>query len=251
MHFLTPKGDYRRLIVYRKAECIYDLSFHFTSRYLGIALAAALLLASCHSSRKATETGSAALPHTEQRAADTHTKEPVSDVPSANALVSEALAWVGTPYSYGGASRKGTDCSGMVMAVYQSVAGLRLPRNSAQQQQYCRPVPVEQAAEGDLVFFTTSKNRGRVNHVGLYIGNGSFVHASTSRGVIVSRLSEDYYRRHFHSAGRVPSMPEPTVPAEEAPATEAPIIEEPTPTAVETAQQDSIREMVRRAMTFE
>ncbi|MDE6157657.1 MAG: hypothetical protein K2F78_05870, partial [Muribaculaceae bacterium] len=63
-------------------------------KHLTIALAAALLLASCHSSRKATETGTAAaLPRTEQRAADTHTKAPVSEAPSANALVSEALAW--------------------------------------------------------------------------------------------------------------------------------------------------------------
>ncbi len=80
-----------------------------------------------------------------------------------------------------------------------------------------------------------------MNHVGLYIGGGSFVHASTSRGVIVSRLSEEYYKRHFHSIGRVPGMAEAVPEAGEVPETK----EVPSESV-----QDSIRDEVRRAMVF-
>ena len=202
-------------------------------------LAAVLLLASCHSSRKAAVPPASVQPPLTQQGTCKSTDEVART--GSNALVSEALAWLGTPYRYGGATREGTDCSGMVMAVYEKVSGLKLPRKSAKQQEYCLAVTAEEAAEGDLVFFTTSKNHGRVNHVGLYIGGGSFVHASTSRGVIVSRLSEEYYKRHFHSIGRVPGMAEAVPEAGEVPETE----EVPSESV-----QDSIRDEVRRAMVF-
>ena len=120
-----------------------------------------------------------------------------------SALVRSARQWIGTPYVYGGRSKSGTDCSGMIMVIYSDVAGLTLPRNSAAQRDYCVSVSRRQLEPGDLVFFTTSKRGGKVNHVGMYVGNGRIIHASSSRGVIESSLDEKYYATHYHSSGRV------------------------------------------------
>lgn len=120
-----------------------------------------------------------------------------------DALVRSARQWIGTPYAYGGRSKSGTDCSGMIMVIYSDVAGLTLPRNSAAQRDYCVSVSRRQLEPGDLVFFTTSKRGGKVNHVGMYVGNGRIIHASSSRGVIESSLDEKYYATHYHSSGRV------------------------------------------------
>ena len=119
------------------------------------------------------------------------------------ALVKSARQWIGTPYVYGGRSKSGTDCSGMIMVIYDEVAGLSLPRNSAAQRDYCVSVSRRQLEPGDLVFFTTSKRGGKVNHVGMYVGDGRIIHASSSRGVIESSLDEKYYATHYHSSGRV------------------------------------------------
>ena len=121
----------------------------------------------------------------------------------ANKLEQEARRWIGTKYKYGGQSRNGTDCSGLIMTVFQLVTGIKLPRDSRSQQEYCSQIGIKQLAPGDLVFFCTGSDGSRVNHVGLYIGNGDFIHSSTSKGVIISNLSQDYYLRHYHSAGRV------------------------------------------------
>lgn len=124
----------------------------------------------------------------------------------ADAVVAEARSWVGVPYSYGGKSRNGTDCSGLVMVIFDKVAGIALPRSSSEQQAACRQLKRGNLRPGDLVFFTTGKNKKKVNHVGIYIGNGCMVHASSSRGVMISDIDQDYYRRTFHSCGRVPGL---------------------------------------------
>lgn len=118
-------------------------------------------------------------------------------------LVREARKWIGTPYAYGGHSRRGTDCSGMIMEVFKFVYDIKLPRSSAMQREYARPVKFDDMKPGDLVFFATSKNSARVNHVGLYIGDGRMIHASSSRGVMESALNEKYWQRTLHSQGRV------------------------------------------------
>ena len=117
-------------------------------------------------------------------------------------LVSEARKWLGVPYSYGGNSRKGVDCSGMVVAVYRDAASLKLPRSSADQHRYCRDISRKDLEAGDLVFFKGS-SKGKVSHVGIYIGDNKMIHASSSRGVIVSDLAEKYYISHYHASGRV------------------------------------------------
>ena len=110
--------------------------------------------------------------------------------------------WIGTPYRSGGQSRKGTDCSGFVRQVYKKVYGIDLPRNTDQQMDATSRVRRGKLREGDLVFFHGSRKRRRANHVGIYLKEGKFVHASTSRGVMVSRLDEDYWDEHWMRGGR-------------------------------------------------
>lgn len=121
-------------------------------------------------------------------------------------LVGEARRWLGVPYRYGGESRSGVDCSGMVMVIYRDVAGLKLPRNTVAQRDYCHEVSRRQLQPGDLVFFSSSKGGQKISHVGMYVGNGRIIHASSSRGVIESALEEKYYDSHYHSSGRVPGI---------------------------------------------
>lgn len=105
-------------------------------------------------------------------------------------VVNEAESWIGSPYLYGGITRDGVDCSGFVKNVFAS-AGQSLPRQSSDQATIGTEVPVRSGRPGDLVFFNTSG--AGVSHVGILLDYPSFIHASTSKGVIVSRLDEGYY----------------------------------------------------------
>ncbi len=116
------------------------------------------------------------------------------------ALISELSGWMGAPYRYGGTTRAGADCSGFVWAVYRNAYGIQLPRTTAQQASETRRIRQHRLQEGDIVFFRT-KGR-KTSHSGIYLGNGYFIHASSSRGVIVNNLSESYYARRFIKGGR-------------------------------------------------
>jgi cell wall-associated NlpC family hydrolase len=111
-----------------------------------------------------------------------------------------AQGWLGTPYHFGASSRSGTDCSGFTLRVYEEV-GILLPRSSYEQFELGRPVAPEELITGDLVFFNTSG--AGVSHVGLYIGRGEMIHASSQYGVIVQSLNDAYYTRTFVGAKRI------------------------------------------------
>ena len=106
---------------------------------------------------------------------------------------------------YGGSTRKGVDCSGLVNQIYKQVYHRSLERSSSGiATRNCRKIMKSDLSSGDLVFFNTSrKKRKGINHVGLFLKNGYFIHASTSRGVIISNLKEDYYRKTWKQGGRV------------------------------------------------
>ena len=110
-------------------------------------------------------------------------------------------SWYGTPYRYGGFSKEGVDCSGFTQAFMSGIYNISIPRISAEQYNQSKRISRKELEEGDLVFFKTS---GRtVSHVGIYLRNNKFVHASTSAGVTINDLDDDYYARRFAGYGRV------------------------------------------------
>lgn len=117
-------------------------------------------------------------------------------------LYFEVFRWIGTRYCYAGSGFTGTDCSGFVGKVYQAVYGINLPRSSVAMYSVCQPIDKNEVlAEGDLVFFTI--RRSSISHVGIYLQQGKFVHASLHQGVVISDLSDPYYQRYYYGAGRV------------------------------------------------
>jgi len=109
--------------------------------------------------------------------------------------------WIGTPYRFGGASRKGIDCSAFTKEIYSKVFNTVIQRNSREIFSMSTPVSREELKEGDLVFFKI--NSRSITHVGIYLGNNRFAHASSSRGVVLSNLDEPYYKRYFYKGGRL------------------------------------------------
>ena len=118
-------------------------------------------------------------------------------------LYVNAAEWIGTPYRVGGDSRHGTDCSGLVSQLYKKTYRMRLSRSTDGQLKESNKIARRNLREGDLVFFTSRSSRKKVAHVGIYLKDGKFIHASTSQGVIVSSLKEKYYTQHWLCGGRV------------------------------------------------
>lgn len=108
--------------------------------------------------------------------------------------------WLGTPYRYGGASRRGVDCSALAQNVIGDL-GAELPRTVRDQSSVGAPVPVASIAPGDLLFFRLSSTT--IDHVGVALDANRFVHASTSRGVVVDHLMDGYFSKRFAGARRV------------------------------------------------
>ena len=201
--------------------------------YLAAAILLSLPVVSCHSTKSNTHTYR---PYHERRnrggsASDDNTvvekKKPIAR--EAHGLVSDEWArldiklgkkdnkklykelkrWLGTPYVYAAHTcGEGTDCSGMVMEVYLKIYNIKVHRNSAKMlEENCRVIDLDDLKEGDLVFFCTNGD-SRVSHVGIYLKDNKFVHASSSRGVCVDDLRQNYYATHFYAAARVTTLPE-------------------------------------------
>jgi lipoprotein Spr len=108
--------------------------------------------------------------------------------------------WIGTPYRFGGSSRKGIDCSAFTKQLYSEVFNLDIERSSRDIFSTVSPVSKDELKEGDLVFFKIHSRR--ISHVGIYLGNNRFAHAS-SKGVAISSLDDAYYSRYFYRGGRL------------------------------------------------
>ena len=130
---------------------------------------------------------------------------PVAIPAEANDQIKQALyaqyrEWRGTPYEYGGLSRTGIDCSGFVYLTLQDRFGSNVPRTTAAQADSGRVVPHSAWQPGDLVFFQTGH---RKHHVGIYVENGYFLHASASEGVTLSSLETPYWKSRYWTTRRL------------------------------------------------
>ncbi|RFA34373.1 NlpC/P60 family protein [Alkalilimnicola ehrlichii] len=116
------------------------------------------------------------------------------------ALYDQHAQWQGTPYLLGGLSQNGIDCSGFVLTTFRQQFGIDLPRTTQVQASLGKPVRQNDLQAGDLVFFRTGK---RTQHVGIYVENRTFLHASTSQGVTLSQLDNPYWQSSFWRARRI------------------------------------------------
>jgi len=118
-------------------------------------------------------------------------------------LYFEIYRWYRTCYHYGGSNSKGIDCSHFVNMLYEKIYGITLASSAASIYTQCKPLKggIKNAQEGDLIFFKI--RRKRISHVGIYLGDGKFAHASTKLGVIISEINEEYYHKRFYKAGRI------------------------------------------------
>ena len=143
-----------------------------------------LLLSSCSSTKTAVK----------------KTTKPTTKV---DRIVSNALKYKGVRYKFGGTTKKGMDCSGVVYVAFDS-ENVQLPRISRDMAKRGKKISLSKVKKGDLLFFRTSKSKRSINHVGLVVshtkGQIKFVHATTSRGVIVSNLLEKYWKKAFVKA---------------------------------------------------
>jgi cell wall-associated NlpC family hydrolase len=117
-----------------------------------------------------------------------------------NELLLQYKGWKGVRYKYGGYSKRGIDCSAFVQRTFKDRLNIYVPRTTAMQSVAGKKISREDLEIGDLVFF---KTRIKVRHVGIYIGEGKFLHASTKKGVTISRLDNPYYSSHFWKIIRV------------------------------------------------
>ena len=116
------------------------------------------------------------------------------------ALRAEIQSWLGTRHRLGGGSRRGIDCSGLVVVVYETLFDLKLPRTTADLIHFGQRVDKKNLVGGDLVFF---KPGYKSRHVGIYLGGGEFAHASSSQGVVISRLDDGFWRQCYVVGRRV------------------------------------------------
>ncbi len=120
--------------------------------------------------------------------------------------IATARSYTGTPYRYGGTTKRGMDCSGLLCVSYKS-AGLTLPRTSSEQSKFGKSIKIDELKPGDLVFFSKKKGRRKITHVGMVTSVKNkkdirFIHSSSSLGVVENNLMSNYYRGIFVKARR-------------------------------------------------
>ena len=118
----------------------------------------------------------------------------------ASILRQEADLWSGTPHVLGGTSRRGIDCSALVQTVYKDLLDVNLPRTTAQQSKVGESVRPQDVQVGDLVFYRINR---RTRHVGIYVGDDEFMHASKSAGVTISSIDDAYWKKRFWMVRRI------------------------------------------------
>lgn len=160
------------------------------------------IASSCSSSKK---TSSRSYSPARQAKAP-ESRETKSSKSSQQKVVEVARSFTGTPYKWGGTTKAGMDCSGLLVSSFRA-ANIDLPRTSGEQSSYGKRVSLYELQPGDLLFFAAKQGRGKISHVGMVTEVRSrkevlFIHASSSLGVIEANLHADYYRKIFVKAQR-------------------------------------------------
>ncbi len=161
-------------------------------------LAVALVLAGCSTLPK--ESGKPTSQTQVKASPKRFAQNPYSATGLRNKLLAHYQLWQGTPYQYGGLSPNGIDCSGFVYLTFKNSLGTIIPRTTRAQSRQGKVILQNKLQVGDLVFFNTKK---ATRHVGIYIGDKEFIHASTSRGVMISRLDNPYWQSAYWKAKRI------------------------------------------------
>ncbi len=170
-----------------------------------------ILISSCKSSRKTVTVTPKSkkvtvINNTPITSSSNTSKPKVKASKKVEKIIQTALSYSGTRYKYGGTTKKGMDCSGLLYTSFQE-HNVSLQRTSSMMSQQGKKIKLSDAREGDLLFFKTSKKNSRINHVGLIVtvsgNNVKFIHSTTSRGVIVSSIKEGYWNHAFVEARRV------------------------------------------------
>ncbi|OFZ00922.1 MAG: hypothetical protein A3K10_02245 [Bacteroidetes bacterium RIFCSPLOWO2_12_FULL_31_6] len=109
--------------------------------------------------------------------------------------------WYGVPYKYGGKNKSGIDCSNFTSTLYSNTYGKSISGSSSSIFEQCKVISKSNLEEGDLVFFKIDGDK--ISHIGVYLQNNKFVHATTKKGVMINDLDELYYKKYFYKAGRI------------------------------------------------
>jgi len=141
-------------------------------------------------------------PFTENRPARNVTNATVMNKVLYQKFLTEIKKFLGAPYLWGGASPAGTDCSGLISTLYKRAANVDLPHSTTQLSQMGSNVHIKQIKFGDLVFFNNGQGK-KPMHIGFYLVKGSFLHASETRGVIVSNLTDVPFKSQYLGAKRI------------------------------------------------
>lgn len=186
VHFLKGYYFFNNKIVYFRSM-----------RKLALIFCCLIFITSCKSKKTATSSA---------RKTNKRTSDYSKPNPKADAIIDYAKTFDGVKYKYGGTSKKGMDCSGLVTTAFQK-EDISLPRTTSQLAVTGDWIDLKKVQKGDLLFFATKKNSRKVNHVGIVTSARpnyvEFIHSTTSRGVITSNLSEKYWYFAFVQARRI------------------------------------------------
>lgn len=171
---------------------------------IGLFCVVILLFAACASKKKATSSSpskhGSEVKRSEYKKLSEQLNVPVDE--SCNIQLYRFVSdWIGTPHKDGGCDKRGTDCSCFVRMAYEHTYNKKLPRTSAEMFSLSKRVGKGKLKEGDLVFFKIKSSK--ISHVGIYLKDNWFAHASTSKGVIINSLTEPYYEKSYAGAGEM------------------------------------------------
>jgi murein DD-endopeptidase / murein LD-carboxypeptidase len=179
---------------------------HFSIYGFYFWLSALILFTGCATSRKAARAHQAAEETKKEEVKEKYAAKLgvcVNDI-SNYPLYSFIDDWYGTPYHYSGHSKEGIDCSDFVCILYQAIYDTTLAGTAGDLYHECKTIPPDSSLkEGDMVFFRIKGKN--ISHVGVYLQNNKFIHASLHSGVVISDLNEAYYKKYYYKAGRIKS----------------------------------------------